>query len=311
MKTPFITSSVLFALLLSVAFAAHASAQAPAPVPELTAVPPIPEVPPVPDFLAVPEIALVAPPIPPDAMIAMEPEPPLPPVELFFVTPPMPTDPPVPLAPPEFLWPVEPLLAVPFAIPQTASPTVPPVPPAPAVPPIPPQPAVPTPPRVPAPPRVPKQQTPAVLQAPVAPQAAAQTFPPLESFQSQAELDKPILAQDTALFDAFNRCDLEKFSSFIADDVEFYHDQGGVRLGKDKFTEGVKDNDCGGDIRRELVPSTFQAHYMQGYGAVELGVHRFVHPQSNNPTGQGRFISLWQYKDGKWKITRAISFDHH
>ena len=27
--------------------------------------------------------------------------------------------------------------------------------------------------------------------------------------------------------------------------------------------------------------------------------------------GEGKFIHLWQYKDGAWKITRVISYDHH
>jgi len=141
--------------------------------------------------------------------------------------------------------------------------------------------------------------------------SAAAAVPSLESMQNQADLDKAISALDSALFDAYNRCDLEKFSSFFVDDVEFYHDQGGVTLGKDKLTKSVKDNICGGDVRRELVPGTLQAHYMKGYGAVEIGVHRFYHPKSNTPPGEGRFIHLWQYKDGAWKITRAISYDHH
>jgi hypothetical protein len=133
----------------------------------------------------------------------------------------------------------------------------------------------------------------------------------LESIKSQAELDKVIASLDAALFDSYNRCDLEKFSTFFADDVEFYHDQGGVTLGKEKLTESIKKNICSGDVRRELVAGTLQAHYMKGYGAVEIGVHRFYHPKSNTATGEGRFIHLWQYKDGAWKITRAISFDHH
>lgn len=133
----------------------------------------------------------------------------------------------------------------------------------------------------------------------------------LESIKSQEELDKVIASLDTALFDAYNRCDLEKFNSFFADDVEFYHDQGGVTLGNSKLTESIKNNICGGDVRRELVAGSFQAHYMKGFGAVQLGVHRFLHPKSNNPAGEARFIHLWQYKNGSWKITRAISYDHH
>ncbi len=51
---------------------------------------------------------------------------------------------------------------------------------------------------------------------------------------------------------------------------------------------------------------------MKGYGALETGVHRFNHPgHPEIDQGEGRFIHLWQFKDGAWKITRVISYDHH
>jgi len=133
----------------------------------------------------------------------------------------------------------------------------------------------------------------------------------LESIKSQAELDKAVAALDAALFDSYNRCDLEKFASFMADDVEFYHDQGGVTLGKEKLTDSVKKNICG-KVSRELVPGTLQTYYMKGYGAVEMGVHRFHHPghDDTEAVGEAKFVHLWQYKDGAWKVTRVISYDH-
>jgi ketosteroid isomerase-like protein len=160
--------------------------------------------------------------------------------------------------------------------------------------------------------RLPKMLLLLPLLALFAGQAEAQAVPSLENIQSQAELDKAITALDTALFDSYNRCDLEKFASFIADDVEFYHDQGGVTLGREKLTDSVKKNICG-KVTRELVPGTLQVYYMKGYGAVEMGVHRFHHPghEDTEGVGEGKFIHLWQYKDGAWKITRVISYDHH
>jgi ketosteroid isomerase-like protein len=142
--------------------------------------------------------------------------------------------------------------------------------------------------------------------------ADAQTVPAFENIKSQAELDQAVTALDAALFDSYNRCDLEKFASFFVDDVEFYHDQGGVTLGKAALTDSVKQNICG-RVTRELVPGTLQVYYMKGYGAVEMGVHRFHHPghEDTEPVGEGKFIHLWQYKDGAWKITRVISYDHH
>ncbi|HEY2038671.1 MAG TPA: nuclear transport factor 2 family protein [Edaphobacter sp.] len=142
--------------------------------------------------------------------------------------------------------------------------------------------------------------------------ASAQTVPPFEAIKTEAELTRAVTELDRQLFDAYNTCNLEKFNSFFADDVEFYHDQGGLTLGNKALTESVKKNICG-TTQRVLVPGTLQVYPMKGYGAVEMGIHRFTHPwkQDHGVVGEGRFITLWQYKDGAWKITRAISYDHH
>jgi len=56
--------------------------------------------------------------------------------------------------------------------------------------------------------------------------------------------DKAIASLDAALFDSYNRCDLETFGAFFTGDVEFCHNQCGVTLGKEKLTESVKKNIC-------------------------------------------------------------------
>jgi len=142
--------------------------------------------------------------------------------------------------------------------------------------------------------------------------AGAQDVPPLEKIQSQAELDKAITTLDAGLFNAYNKCDLEKFATYFTENVEFYHDQGGLTLGRAALTESVKKNICG-KVTRELVPGTLQVFHMKGYGAIEMGVHRFHHPghEDTEGVGEGRFVHLWQYKDGAWKITRVLSYDHH
>lgn len=137
--------------------------------------------------------------------------------------------------------------------------------------------------------------------------ANAQEILPLDKITNQAELDKTITALDTALFDAYNHCDLPKFSSFIADGVEFYHDQGGVTLGNAALTESVKKNICG-TTTRELVPGTLQVYYMKGYGALKVGVHRFHHPGHEDTigVGEGKFICRavrrWSRDSPAWDI---------
>ena len=124
-------------------------------------------------------------------------------------------------------------------------------------------------------------------------------------------LFKTIQSLDTQLFDAYNHCDLLKFGSLIADDIEFYHDKTGLSLGRPALIEAIKNNICG-KVTRELVPGTLEVYPIANYGAVEIGIHRFHHPGHEEPgsVGEAKFIHLWQNKDGVWKVTRVISFDH-
>jgi ketosteroid isomerase-like protein len=125
-------------------------------------------------------------------------------------------------------------------------------------------------------------------------------------------LFQTIQSLDTQLFDAYNRCDLDKVGSLLADDLEFYHDKTGLSRGRAALVEGVKNNICG-KVTRELVPGTLEVYPIADYGAVEIGVHRFHHPghETSDSIGEAKFIHLWQNKDGVWRVTRVISFDHH
>ncbi len=116
---------------------------------------------------------------------------------------------------------------------------------------------------------------------------------------------------DTALFDAYNRCDLEKLGSLVADDLEFYHDKTGLSVGKERFLADIQKYICG-KVRRDLVAGTLEVYPIKDYGAVELGTHRFHHPghDDTEQVGEAKFVTLWQNKGGDWKITRAISYDH-
>jgi hypothetical protein len=141
----------------------------------------------------------------------------------------------------------------------------------------------------------------------------AQTFAQSSAGEpTREELSRTLAAQDAALFDSFNRCDLEKFANFFAEDVEFYHDKGGVTLSRKSLVESVKNNICG-KVRREVIAESLEAHPIPGFGAVQMGSHRFYELSArpgSGPAGVARFIHLWQFKDGAWRITRVISYDH-
>jgi hypothetical protein len=145
--------------------------------------------------------------------------------------------------------------------------------------------------------------------------AACATLSIAQSNQGLSPADplyKTIAALDATLFDAYNRCDLDKLGSMVAPDLEFYHDQTGLALGRQSLVDGVRNNICG-KVHRELVPGSLEIYPIKGYGAVEIGIHRFTHP--NHPEGdimgEAKFIHVWQLKDGVWLVKRVLSFDHH
>jgi ketosteroid isomerase-like protein len=125
----------------------------------------------------------------------------------------------------------------------------------------------------------------------------------------QAELTQTVMTLDTKLFDAYNRCDLKTLGAMVSDDLEFYHDQTGLMVGKAPFLQAIQNNICG-KVQRTLVPGSLEVYRLKGYGAVEIGVHRFHHPGDPGPGGEAKFVQVWQNKDGAWKVTRVISYDH-
>ena len=131
-----------------------------------------------------------------------------------------------------------------------------------------------------------------------------------QSNSQSGALFKTIESMDAKLFDAYNRCDLKTLGAMVADDLEFYHDQSGLSVGKEPFLAAIKQNICG-KVERTLVAGSLEVYPLKDYGAVEIGVHRFHHP--NNPAdgvGEAKFVTLWRNENGAWKVTRAISFNH-
>ena len=80
-------------------------------------------------------------------------------------------------------------------------------------------------------------------------------------------------------------------------------------MGKQVFLNAIKNNICG-KVQRKLVAGSLEVYPLKGYGAVEIGVHRFYHPGDPSNIGEAKFVHLWQYKDGTWKVARVISYDH-
>jgi hypothetical protein len=62
------------------------------------------------------------------------------------------------------------------------------------------------------------------------------------------------------------------------------------------------------------VEGSWVVNAVPGYGAIEVGTHRFY---SRQPDGSERldvtaqFTNVWSKQSGSWKLVRVISYDHH
>ena len=126
-------------------------------------------------------------------------------------------------------------------------------------------------------------------------------------------LFQKIAASDSSFFDAYNNCQLSKMESYFTRDVEFYHDQTGLA-----HLAGVMDalrkNICG-KVRRDPVPGTLEVYPLKGYDAVASGLHRFCDTRKHQTcvegnSGVAKFVTLWRHQNGRWRMSRVISYDH-
>jgi hypothetical protein len=126
-------------------------------------------------------------------------------------------------------------------------------------------------------------------------------------------LKQSIIRLDSEAFDAFNRCadpaQLKKHASFFSDSVEFYHDNGGVTWTRADMLANTKKNACGA-YTREVVPGSIAVYPIKGFGAIELGSHRFCQTDTNKCEGLADFTMVWRLSSAGWKITRVLSYGH-
>ena len=118
---------------------------------------------------------------------------------------------------------------------------------------------------------------------------------------------------DSVFFKAFNTRNLDQLKALISDNLEFYHDLGGVTDHNQNVEAFKKTFESDRRVRRELVEGTLEVYPIKDYGAVETGIHRFYATekgQQEKLSSEAKFVQVWQNKDGGWKITRIISYGH-
>lgn len=116
---------------------------------------------------------------------------------------------------------------------------------------------------------------------------------------------------DRLMFEAFNAHDVDALMQFFAHDFEFFYDRDGLldhAQVKTGFTRLFAGNP---DLRRELVPGSLEVHPLPGYGALQIGRHRFCHTENGRPDcGAFSFVQVWRWSGGEWKVARELSYGH-
>ncbi|HAI93682.1 MAG TPA: DUF4440 domain-containing protein [Xanthomonadaceae bacterium] len=127
------------------------------------------------------------------------------------------------------------------------------------------------------------------------------------------DLQATIAGLDAALFDAFNRCadpaQLAVHAGYFDPAVEFYHDAGGVTWNREDMLANTRRHACG-HYTRQLVPGSLRVYPVKDFGAIAQGEHRFCQTDSDRCDGLADFTMLWRLRDGRWHVTRVLSYGH-
>ena len=125
------------------------------------------------------------------------------------------------------------------------------------------------------------------------------------------ELFETITRTDGEMFDAFNRHDVARLMSMFTDDLEFYHDTGGLTQKKETGENFAKLFANTPDIVRDLVKGSLEVYPIKDFGAVEIAEHTFCHKEKGeDDCGTFKLIMVWRKDGDSWKVCRVISYGH-
>jgi hypothetical protein len=144
--------------------------------------------------------------------------------------------------------------------------------------------------------------------------AAAPAVSEANNAANKDDLYDTISKLDAAFFDAFNHCsspgELDKHANYLNENVEFYHDKGGVSWTRKDYIDKTRANVCG-NFRRVLTAGSLQVFPIKDYGAIEEGHQTFCDIKSDKCFGEAKFLIVWHRSSKGWEITRILSYGHH
>lgn len=143
-------------------------------------------------------------------------------------------------------------------------------------------------------------------------------MPSISAADAPAQTDRPPLEHtirdlDARVFEAFNQCSdpaqLDVHAGYFSEDVEFYHDQGGVTWTREQMLANTRNHVCG-KFTRQLVADSLVVHPIKDYGAIAIGTHRFCQTATGSCDGLADFTMIWHQLGDAWRITRVLSYGH-
>ena len=137
--------------------------------------------------------------------------------------------------------------------------------------------------------------------------ANAQTEEIPEYKPSDIQLHNTISKLDSIYFTAYNTCDIETQRKMYSEDLEFFHDKGGLATSKEGILTSLKNNICG-KVTRTLIKGSIEVYPIPNYGAIQIGYHKFFNNQEPNEKSiPSKFIVVWKQDKDNWQITKVIS----
>ncbi len=95
-------------------------------------------------------------------------------------------------------------------------------------------------------------------------------------------------------------------AAILSNNIEFFHDQGGLSTSKSEILAATRKNICG-KVTRTLIKGSIEVYAINNYGAVQIGHHSFFNKKENSNSIPSKFIAVWKQENNKWFMTKVIS----
>lgn len=121
------------------------------------------------------------------------------------------------------------------------------------------------------------------------------------------KLYQEIIKMDSIYFTAYNNCNMLTQAKIYAENIEFFHDKGGLLTDKAELLKSIEENICN-KVTRTLINGSVEVYPINNYGAIQIGYHKFHNKlEPSAKSIPSKFIVTWKKENETWLITKVIS----